>query len=246
MMNDGLLFASMLLMAFAGSVHCIAMCGGMAMAATFAVPEDQRRGPALWHWQVLFGCGRVMTYMLLGAVMGGLGAVMSLPPVLQGAPLLVSAVIMVLLALYLMGRTAGIRLIEQLGGQLWRRVSPLLRKLMPVTSPAKALVLGMGWGLLPCGLVYAALALAVGAASPLTGAALMLVFGAVTVPPVAAAGVIGGSMAALRGPRGRRFAALLALVMAGLLVWQVLAGGHDHAEHRHGDGGHHAPAQHAH
>ena len=228
-MSDGLLFASMLLMAFAGSVHCIAMCGGMAMAATFAVPEDQRQGPALWRWQILFGCGRVLTYMLLGAVMGALGAVMSLPPVLQGAPLLLSAVIMVLLALYLVGRTAGIRLVEQLGGHLWRRVSPALRRLMPVNSPARALALGMGWGLLPCGLVYAALALAVGAASPLTGAALMLVFGAVTVPPVAAAGVVGGSMAALRGPRGRRVAAALALIMAGLLVWQVVAGGHDHA-----------------
>ncbi|MCH8542906.1 MAG: sulfite exporter TauE/SafE family protein [Alcanivorax sp.] len=248
-MSDGVLFASMVLMAFAGSVHCIAMCGGMAMAATFAVPEGQRQGPALWHWQVLFGCGRVITYMLLGAIMGGLGAVMSLPPALQGAPLLVSAVIMVLLALYLVGRTAGIQLVERLGAHLWRRVSPALRKLMPVTSPARALALGMGWGLLPCGLVYAALALAVGAASPLTGAALMLVFGAVTVPPVAAAGVIGGSMAALRGPRGRRVAALLALIMAGLLIWQVLAGGHDHAGHDHTGHGHqhHAdPHQHHH
>lgn len=238
-MSDGLLFASIILMAFAGSAHCVAMCGGMAMATTFAVPEHQRAGPSLWHWQLLFGSGRVLTYTLLGALMGLLGATLSLPSALQGVPLLISALIMVLLALYLIGRSAGLRWVEGLGRHLWRRVQPALKHLMPVNSPGRALLLGMAWGLLPCGLVYAALALSLGAASPFTGAALMLAFGLITVPPVAAAGVIGGSLTALRGPRGRYVAAILAAVMAVLLVWQALGHSHDHH-----DAGHAHPHSH--
>ncbi|WP_111656591.1 sulfite exporter TauE/SafE family protein [Isoalcanivorax indicus] len=229
-MSDSMLFASIILMAFAGSAHCVAMCGGMAMATTFSVPEHQRSGPALWHWQLLFGSGRVLTYTLLGALMGLLGAALSLPPALHGVPLLISAIIMILLALYLLGRSAGLRWVEGLGRHLWRRVQPALKHLMPVNTPLRALLLGMAWGLLPCGLVYAALALSLGAASPLTGAALMLAFGLITVPPVAAAGVIGGSLAALRGPRGRHVAAALAVLMAALLTWQAISG-HDHAGH---------------
>ena len=247
-MTDSLLFAGILLMAFAGSLHCIAMCGGMAMASTFAVPEAQRAGPALWRWQILFGCGRVLTYTLLGAVAGLVGAVLSIPAALQGLPLLLSAVIMVLLALYLVGRSAGLRAVENLGRPVWRRLQPRLKHLMPVDRPHRALLLGMAWGLLPCGMVYAALALSLGAASPLASAALMAVFGLVTVPSVAAAGVVGGTLTALRGPRGRHVAAGLALAMAGIFGWQAVAANHSlHADPlSHGTHAPHASHEHYH
>lgn len=226
-----LVLVSALLVGIAGSLHCVGMCGGIAMNMTFALPEDDRRGAMLWRRQCLFGLGRVISYMLLGALAGLLGGgVASLGAAWAGVPLLVSALLMVLLALHLLGASAGIQILERAGLLVWRRVQPLLRPLLPITSAPRALAVGMGWGLLPCGLVYSALALAVGAGGPLIGALVMLVFGLVTIPPVAIAGVIGGSLALLRHPAGRWLSALAALLIAGLLVWQATGGGH----HQHG------------
>ncbi|WP_197477584.1 sulfite exporter TauE/SafE family protein, partial [Alcanivorax sp. HI0044] len=56
------LIASAALIASAGSVHCIGMCGGISSALTFSIPEARRQGVALWGWQLLFGLGRVGTY----------------------------------------------------------------------------------------------------------------------------------------------------------------------------------------
>lgn len=245
-MTPTLLLISAVLMGLAGAMHCISMCGGIAMTLTFGLPAEARQGATLWRWQFLFGAGRVTTYTILGALAGAFGATFSalLPPLAQ-VPMLISATLMVLLALYLLGHSAGIRLIERLGFGIWRRVKPRLQRLTPVRNARQALAVGMGWGLLPCGLVYSALALAIGAGSSLLGALVMLAFGLVTVTPVAAAGVIGGTAGGIRSRGGRILAAVLALVIAGVLFWQAASGTHHHppaggdiAPAGYSDGGH--------
>ncbi len=241
-MTPSLLLISAVLMGLAGAMHCISMCGGIALTLTFGLPPEARRGAALWRWQFLFGAGRVTTYTLLGALAGTFGAAFSavMPPLAQ-VPMLVSATLMVLLALYLLGHSAGIRFIERLGFGIWRRIKPRLQRLAPVRSARQALAVGMGWGLLPCGLVYSALALSIGAGSGLLGALIMLAFGLVTVTPVAAAGVIGGTAGGIQSRGGRTLAAVLALLIAAVLFWQALSGKHSHLQHTGGDA---APALH--
>jgi uncharacterized protein len=217
------------LLALAGAGHCLGMCGGISLGLSMAVPEERRRGQKLWLWQALFALGRVSTYTLLGALAGGMGQwLMSALPAAGPVAWLLSAVLMLMLGLMLLGKDIGLAKLERLGLSVWRRIQPLTQPLVPIRHPGQALLLGGLWGFLPCGLLYTALALSVSSGQVLNGALIMLVFGLVTVPPVAAGGVATGLLTILRRQGWRRLTATLTLLMAGWLFWQGLAGAHGH------------------
>lgn len=245
-MNEALLssLAAAALLAGTGGLHCAAMCGGIASALTFSIPSDKRQGKKLWAWQLLYGSGRVGTYMLLGLGAGALGdgLLRHLSSQHFHWPALLSAAIMLLLALQLLGKSSPLMHLEKVGSHVWRRIQPLLKGLMPVDHPIKALALGGLWGFMPCGLLYSALMLAAGTANPLAGALTMFVFGIITIPPVASAGVFAGKLRHLREGVGRPIALTLTLLVAALFLYQGL-GGHHHDD-THGEHGQAHETQH--
>ncbi len=235
-----------LLLATAGAGHCLGMCGALSVNISFAVPEQDRRQRALLRWHALVNLGRVSGYAVLGALSGGLGAVFQQQsPVVMRAMMLVSALVMLLLALQLLGRAAGLQHLEALGQRLWRHIQPLLGKLMPLRAAWQALALGALWGLLPCGLIYSALLLAAATGSAWHGALLMLTFGSVTAVPVATSGLLAGRLALLRQPVWRTLAALVSVFLALYLGWRAVQPA-DHSGHANAPAGMPAAAHHHH
>ena len=221
------------LLAIAGAGHCLGMCGGISLGLSMAVQEDRRRGKRLWLWQALFAIGRVSTYTLLGALAGAFGQlIIDTLPGAGPVAWMLSAILMLLLALMLLGHDVGLGRLERVGLAVWRRIQPLTTSLVPIRHAGQALLLGVLWGFLPCGLLYTALALSVATGSSLNGAVVMLIFGLVTVPPVAVGGVATGLLTVLRRQGWRRLTAVMTLVMAGWLFWQGLAGAHGHHHHQ--------------
>lgn len=240
--------AAAALLAGTGGLHCAAMCGGIASTLTFTIPAAAREGKKLWVWQLLFGTGRVSTYMVLGAGAGALGdrLLKHLSSEHYHWPALLSGIIMLLLAVQLLGKSNPLVRIEKIGTRVWRSVQPLLKGLMPVDKPIKALAFGGLWGFMPCGLLYSALMLAAATTSPLAGALTMLVFGLITIPPVASAGVFAGKLRHLREGVGRPIALLLVLLVAGVFFYQAFAH-HHHDDHgTHGAHGAHGAHQEQH
>ncbi|MAX55370.1 MAG: hypothetical protein CL537_07650 [Alcanivoracaceae bacterium] len=247
------LIAAAMLIALGGAAHCAGMCGGISAALSFAVPESRRQGKRLWGWQLLFGAGRLTTYGLLGAAAGALGgrllAVLPAPGMALGLAL--AGTLMAFLAVHLAGKGGLLMGLELAGKQIWNRIQPVTRLLMPIDRIHKAWLLGVVWGLLPCGLVYTALALAATSGTALTGLCIMLAFGAVTVMPVAASGVVASRLALLRSPVARRLALFLTLSLSVaffLLAWQMRDAVHHHASPApHGEiHGETAPEHHSH
>lgn len=217
------------LLALAGAGHCLGMCGGISLSLSMAVPQAQRSGLQLWRWQLAFASGRLATYSLLGALAGGLGqALVATFPAAGRFGWLLAALLMLMLALMLIGHDLGLARLERLGLGLWRRLQPHMQGLLPLRHFHQALLLGLFWGFLPCGLLYTALAFAVASHDAGSGALVMLVFGLVTVVPVAVGGVATGMLTLLRRAGWRRLTALLTLLMAGWLFWQALSP-HGHA-----------------
>jgi hypothetical protein len=128
----------------------------------------------------------------------------------------VAAVLLLGLGLHLAGVTSLFSKIEIVGAPLWSRIAPWARRLLPVRSSAHALALGAAWGFVPCGLVYAALALALGAGTAPAGALVMLAFGAGTLPVMTLVTTfLGGLARKLTTGWPRRAAGLVVLVLAG-------------------------------
>lgn len=222
--------SSALILAAAGAGHCIGMCGALSMNMTFAIPESQRRGWRLPVWQGLFSAGRLTSYALLGALvsLGGEQLLAQLPGG-QSLPWLLAAIVMLIMAGYFVGYSLGVNALERMGQALWRRIQPLVGKLMPINSPVRALTVGLLWGLMPCGLVYSALALAAVSGNVLSGVTVMLSFGLVTVLPVSLTGMASGLLGGAQSPWLRRLGAVSALAMAGWLFWHAIsASGHAH------------------
>ena len=173
------LFAA-LLAGLLGGVHCAGMCGGIV--AAFSFRADGSAPPFRLH--LGYNAGRVMSYTLFGALAGALGSALALANFLpvQTGLYVVAQIVMILLGLYLAGLSNSVLVFERAGGLLWRRVKPLFQELIPVTTVPRAIVAGMAWGWLPCGLVYSILVSALAAGSAASGAALMLSFGLGTLP----------------------------------------------------------------
>ena len=245
------------LLGLLGSGHCLGMCGGIASALGLAsrrADGTPSRGAPLLH-----GVGRITTYSLLGAMLGGLGhathVLLGLGPWLRFA----AGLLVVLFGLQLAGVRVGADRIERAGLAVWRRIAPLGAKLRGAGAAWRALAVGGLWGLLPCGLVYSAAAAATATGSAVSGAAFMLAFGVGTLPALllGTGVVVGGLGAQLRRPRVRRLAGALMVVLGCWSIWSgSLGGGHgDHAagdsatagHGMHGAGAAHpAPARHGH
>jgi len=210
-----------------GGVHCIGMCGGIVGALTFGRPQEQRRQiSAMLPYQLAYNLGRIASYTLAGAIMGALGMLIAeLMPVYyaQRALLAIAGIFMVLLGLYLSGWWMVLNRLEAVGGRLWRRIEPLGRRLFPVRSPGQALLVGLLWGWIPCGLVYSMLVTAVSTGSALEGAALMLAFALGTLPTLMTIGVLTGAAAHLtRSPMPRKIAGVLVMLFGVHTLWQAL------------------------
>lgn len=190
----------------ASSAHCVAMCGPLALVA---------RGGAPWQ------LGRLVSYGALGTVAGlGGGAVFAVAAgqSARWIALGLCAGAVILAAL----QVAGVKLpapgfVRGLGGLIRGAAGAEGR-----SRGGRLLLLGLANGLLPCGMVYAALPLAAATGTATAGAATLVAFGLGTVPALALVGRSAALRARLRTPWARRAAATLVLV-AGLGVLAVRA-----------------------
>lgn len=202
-----------------GGVHCVGMCGGLVSALALGLPAD-RRALTL---QVVCNLGRITTYIALGALAGAVGAgtlvfdrVLPVQKMLFGA----SSLMLLALGLYLAGQLPPFAALERIGDGLWRRLQPLLARVLPIRSPASAIAAGLLWGFLPCGLVYSGVVLALSSASAVRGALLMAAFGAGTLPNLIAMGLLAGRLQPFL--QDRRVRMLAGLGISAFGAWGIL------------------------
>jgi sulfite exporter TauE/SafE len=214
------LLAAAATLGFAGSVHCLGMCGGIAAAAGARLGDTG--GPAAISRGIAFNAGRILSYAALGGLIGALaGAAFGQLPV---RPLVVAmrglaALLMLAMGISLLSGRDLLSL-ERLGGRLWARLRPLAGRALGLPGSLRFGALGLLWGFLPCGLVYSALALAAVAGSAPAGAGTMLAFGAGTLPSMLAVTLAGTAVTRrFAGTRTRTAAGILMIAFA---IWTAL------------------------
>ncbi|SDG83555.1 hypothetical protein SAMN05216588_101126 [Pseudomonas flavescens] len=213
---------SALILGLLGGGHCLGMCGGLMGALTLAIPPERREQRL--RLLLAYNAGRILSYALAGLLLGLAGWALASGP-LANLLRAIAGGLLIVMGLYLAGWWSGLTRIEALGRGLWRHLQPLARRLMPITSPSRALLFGGLWGWLPCGLVYSTLLWAASQGDALHSAALMLAFGIGTLPVLLATGLAAERMGSLLRQRGVRMAGGLLVMLFGL--W-TLPGPHQH------------------
>jgi sulfite exporter TauE/SafE len=161
-----------LIMGLAGSLHCVGMCSPLAMAVT-----SSRSGASLKR--LVYNAGRIFTYSILGMIVASLGFVI---PIFKFQNL-VSIVLGIILLLVGIGTLkAKIPYLSTFIGIQTTRLKILFAKFLQRKGLSSVLFLGSLNGLLPCGLVYIALAYCLTLQSPLEGFGFMSLFGVGTLP----------------------------------------------------------------
>ena len=167
------------LLGLAGSLHCAGMCGPLALA----VPATGAGRPGFLAGRLAYNAGRVLTYILLGAVFGLAGRTLALVGVQRWVSL--GAGGLMLAALLFSTRFGAVGPLVSGVGWLKGVLGSLLRR----RSVASVGLLGLVNGLLPCGLVYAAGAGAATLGTVAGGMGYMALFGLGTVPLMLALGL---------------------------------------------------------
>ena len=174
-------FFSAFIIGLLGSGHCIVMCGGISTMLTTAISEQARHKKFAIVFAYNFG--RIASYSLIGAIVAFTS---SMAAKNMGFPLVIfqtiAGVFLILLGLYLGQWLMWLSRIEHLGKNIWRYISPLTKKFIPIKNVKSALALGALWGWLPCGLVYSTLTWSLASADTVNGALIMFFFGLGTLP----------------------------------------------------------------
>jgi sulfite exporter TauE/SafE len=229
------------------TVHCIGMCGGIIGALSLSLPDSLRQQRTMHLLFIsLYNIGRIISYSFAGLVVGYIGAEAAAYTDMSGGPSILrytGVVLMIAIGLYLAGWLPQLSKVERIGMPVWKILEPIGRKMVPVNTMPKALLYGLVWGWLPCGMVYFVLVWALTSGSAAQGAMTMAAFGLGTLPSLLGAGLAVSSLKRFtQSKTTRQLVGVLVIAMAiGTLLMPM--GGHKHGhtggdDHAHHNAGH--------
>lgn len=217
-MNYDITFFTLFLLGFFGGTHCVGMCGGLSSAFALQLPPHLNRLGLI----VLLNLGRISSYVLIGLIVGLVGQIgISLDDTrwLQNGLYIAANMLLLLLGLYLAGLSTAATQIERIGRPIWKRLNPILNRLLPIKSVPACFGVGMLWGWLPCGLVYSASLYALGSGNAVQGGLYMLAFALGTLPNLLAMGIFAAQLKTRLQRKAIRLCA--GLLVAGWAVFRL-------------------------
>lgn len=194
-----------------GSLHCIGMCGPIALA----LPLDRSSAFKTLGGSVMYNIGRLSSYLLIGALLGLVGSGFVLAGFQQTLSIVVGA-FMILSAIWTVSQVKKWNF--PIHGLWISRIKGAMAKRFRRTSFTNLFFIGMLNGVLPCGLVYMALAGAIAMAGPIQGAFFMLAFGLGTIPLMLAVAVYGNQVKKSFFPPIKRFVPIFIFLIGTLFI----------------------------
>lgn len=204
-MLDLLLVAAL---GFLGSFgHCVGMCGPLTVAFSLSGKDtNSQNQPQAWqqhlYFHALLNIGRILSYAIAGAFIGAIGSVLVASGQLAGLEsdlrrwlAILTGILLVWMGLVQI-KPDGFPNMPFLNPMalvgLHQRLSSAMMKLSLHSHPLTPALLGMTWGLIPCGFLYTAQIKAAETSSMTQGALTMLAFGLGTLPSMLGIGVFAG------------------------------------------------------
>ena len=176
---------SALILGLMGSLHCVGMCGPIVLA----IPHKSTNKASIAIDNVFYNGGRIITYMILGTILGLIGSAISFSGIQEKLSIIIGILMLVLTfapKMFKVSNKANSFFYSGVG-KLKSYFSTFLQK----RGKVALLSLGLLNGLLPCGLVYVALAASLGIADYAASMGFMAGFGIGTAPAMFAVSYLG-------------------------------------------------------
>ena len=168
---------------FFGSLHCIGMCGPIAIA----LPVPNSSNISFVTGRMLYNIGRVVSYSMLGAVFGLLGGRIALAGAQQFVSIALGVIIII--AVLLPQKQKNFFIQHSATQKIVQPIKSNIGVLFKKANFSVMFLIGILNGFLPCGFVYSGLAGAIASGDAISGIAVMMLFGLGTVPAMFAASV---------------------------------------------------------
>jgi len=185
--KQGLGYGALFLIGLLTSIHCVAMCGGINLSQ--CVPDanaNSKNGEKCSNLRpsILYNLGRVISYTIVGGIVGTLGSVVGFSGTAKGIIAIIAGVFMVIMALNMLNLFPWLRKFNL------RMPKIFARKINDQKKSNSPLYVGLLNGLMPCGPLQAMQLYALSTGDPLQGAIAMLLFSLGTVPLMFGLGAI--------------------------------------------------------
>jgi sulfite exporter TauE/SafE len=189
--NASLGYGMLFVVGILTSVHCVAMCGGIALSQSVAKLERSHASANPSHGRpaegklaqlipgLLYNSGRVLSYTIVGGAVGALGAAISFSPAMRGIIAAAAGLFMILLGLKMLGVLSGLPKVSRIIPAPFRSAASRLSSALGKRGP---FAVGLLNGLMPCGPLQTMQLYALGTGSLVAGALSMFIFSVGTVP----------------------------------------------------------------
>ncbi|MPM17329.1 hypothetical protein SDC9_63717 [bioreactor metagenome] len=198
-------YAVLFLVGVLTSIHCVGMCGGIMLSQSLTkVSKNKFEAiePAL-----MYNLGRVVSYTVLGGIIGALGSVFSLSIATQSALQIFAGAFMIIMGLNMTGFSAFRKL----------NIKLPFSSCKVKNKPRTPFLVGLLNGLMPCGPLQTMQLFALGTGSATKGALSMFMFSLGTVPLMLTFGAVSGLLSKGYTKKILKFSGVLIIVL-GLIM----------------------------
>ena len=163
------------------SLHCIAMCGGINLTQSVSSSQKNENGIKS---NILYNLGRIISYTLIGGIVGAIGSVISLGGTFKGLIQIIAGILMIIMGINMLGIFPAFRKINI---RIPKKLSLALNKAVKGKS---SFYIGLANGLMPCGPLQSMQLYALATGNFLKGAISMFLFSLGTVPLMLLFGIV--------------------------------------------------------
>lgn len=215
--DAGMGYSMLFVIGLITSIHCIAMCGGINLSQTLQKTADKEVSRTMLKNTFVYNTGRVISYTVIGGVLGavgglaGMGTELQTSSLFQGILKLLAGLLMVLM---------GMNMLEIFPRRLklYLRLPAFIRR---KTGKSKTpFLVGLCNGLMPCGPLQSMQIVALASGNALVGALSMFFFSLGTVPLMLGFGFIFSSLGKRFTKQILKFGAVLVVVLGLSMISQ--------------------------
>lgn len=195
------------------SLHCVAMCGGINLSvcvrhkASDGDSKLDRLKPSL-----LYSVGRVISYTIIGGIVGGIGSGVSFSGAAKGLVAILSGIFMVIMGINMLNIIPALKKFNP------RMPKIFAKKVHENSGNRGPLVVGLLNGLMPCGPLQAMQLYALGTGSAMTGALSMFLFSLGTVPLMFGFGAVSSFLSSKFTHKMMKVSAVLVLLLGIIML----------------------------